>query len=75
MHRLPILRRANRRAAVPMALGLVALLSMSAVAADAATAYEQSGGNQSKTAQMLRLGRDKLRYRMKQYDLGKGEQD
>jgi len=34
-------------------------------------AYGQARGNQSRTADMLGLGRDKLRYRMKQHGLGR----
>ena len=36
-------------------------------------ASEQAGWNQSKTARLLNLKRDKLRYRMKGYDLGDKE--
>jgi transcriptional regulator with GAF, ATPase, and Fis domain len=37
-------------------------------------ASEQAGWNQSKTARLLSLKRDKLRYRMKGYELGEGKE-
>ena len=35
-------------------------------------AMKESEGNQSRAARLLRLNRDKLRYRLKNFDMGQG---
>ena len=35
-------------------------------------AMKEAAGNQSKASRLLRLNRDKLRYRLKNFDMGHG---